>query len=68
MTILHAVFKYKLDYTKYAAIIDKFTSLTDPLRNAFDAEKFVADLQTTNKTLTPIITSTKPTNHLNNKN
>jgi serine/threonine protein kinase len=59
MTILHAVFKYKLDYAKYAAIIDKFTSLTDPLRNAFDAEKFIADLQTTNKTPT---STNQPTN------
>ena len=65
MTILHAVFKYKLDYAKYAAIIDKFTSLTDPLRNAFDAEKFIADLQTTNKTPPP---NAKLTNHPNNKN
>jgi len=65
MTILHAVFKYKLDYAKYAAIIDKFTSLTDPLRNAFDAEKFIADLKVTDEIPTPTVNLT---NHLNNKN
>jgi len=65
MTILHAVFKYKLDYATYAAIIDKFTSLTDPLRNAFDAEKFIADLKVTDEIPTPTVNLT---NHLNNKN
>jgi len=42
MTILHAVYKYKLDYTKYKPIIDKFTSLIDPVHNAFAAMDFVA--------------------------
>ena len=30
LTILHAVYKYKLDYTRYKPIIDKLTSLKSP--------------------------------------
>jgi hypothetical protein len=41
MTILHAVYKYKLQYEKYRAIILKFTSLKDPVRNAIEALSFV---------------------------
>ena len=44
MTILHAVFKYKLDYVKYKPIIDKFTSLIDPVHNAFAALEFVVSV------------------------
>jgi hypothetical protein len=43
MTILHAVYKYKLNYEKYRSIILKFTSLKEPVRNAIDALNFVTD-------------------------
>jgi serine/threonine protein kinase len=65
MTVLHAVFKYKLDYATYAPIIDKFTSLTDPVRNAFEAEKFVADLGVVDQAVAPIVNLST---HKNNKN
>ena len=37
MAMLHAVYKYDLNYAKYGPLIEKFTSLTDPVRNAFEA-------------------------------
>jgi hypothetical protein len=37
MAMLHAVYKYDLSYDKYGPLIEKFTSLTDPVRNAFEA-------------------------------
>jgi hypothetical protein len=37
MAMLHAVYKYDLSYAKYGPLIEKFTSLTDPVRNAFEA-------------------------------
>ena len=41
ITILHIVNKYKLNYIKYKRIIDKFTSLINPVKNAQDALKYV---------------------------
>ena len=40
ITILHIVNKYKLNYNKYKPIIDKFTSLINPVENAQDALKY----------------------------
>lgn len=37
MAMLHAVYKYDLNYAKYGPLIEKFTSLTNPVRNAFEA-------------------------------
>jgi hypothetical protein len=37
MTILHAIYKYDLNYLKYRPLIDKFTSLSDPVKNAIEA-------------------------------
>ena len=40
MAILHCVYKYKLDFEKYKAVIFKFTSLKNPVRNAIEAKHF----------------------------
>jgi len=39
MAMLHAVFKYDLSYAKYGPLIEKFTSLESPVKNAFEALK-----------------------------
>lgn len=41
MTILHAVYKYKLSFEKYKATILKFTSLKEPVKNAIEASAFI---------------------------
>lgn len=41
MVMIYAIHKYKLDYNKYKNIINKFTSLTHPVKNAKDALDFV---------------------------
>jgi serine/threonine protein kinase len=41
MVMIYAIHKYKLDYNKYKNIINKFTSLTHPVKNAKDAINFV---------------------------
>lgn len=43
MTILHSVYKYKLDFDKYSSIIFKFTSLKEPVKNAIEALQFVKE-------------------------
>ena len=43
MTILHSVYKYKLDFNKYRSIILKFTSLNEPVKNAIEALQFAKD-------------------------
>jgi hypothetical protein len=41
MTMLHAVFKYRLSEQIYLPIINKFTSLLDPVKNAFEAKELL---------------------------
>lgn len=41
MVMIYAIHKYNLDYNKYKNIINRFTSLTHPLKNAKDAINFV---------------------------
>lgn len=41
ITILHIINKYKLNYIKYKPIIDKFTSIINPIKNAKNALKYV---------------------------
>ena len=43
MTMLHAVYKYKLDFDKYKGLIFKFTSLKDPVKNAIEASRIVKE-------------------------
>ena len=40
IAILHLINKHNLNYNKYKPIIDKFTSLIDPVENAQDALKY----------------------------
>lgn len=40
MAILNCVYKYKLDFEKYKAVIFKFTSLKNPVKNAIEAKQF----------------------------
>ena len=44
MTLLHAVFRYNLDYTKYRHLIDRLTSITHPWRSAKEALHHVKEL------------------------
>jgi len=39
MTMLHAVYKYRLSEQTYLPIINKFTSLADPVKNALEAKE-----------------------------
>jgi serine/threonine protein kinase len=41
MTMLHAVYKYRLSAEMYLPIINKFTSLLDPVKNAIEAKEFL---------------------------
>ena len=41
MTMLHAVYKYRLSTETYMPIINKFTSLLDPVKNAIEAKEFL---------------------------
>jgi len=41
MTMLHAVYRYKLDFDLYRVPIMKFCSLKDPVRNAIEASQLI---------------------------
>jgi hypothetical protein len=41
MTMLHAVYKYRLSEDRYLPVINKFTSLLDPVKNAIEAKEFL---------------------------
>lgn len=41
MTMLHAVYKYRLSAETYIPIINKFTSLLDPVKNAIEAKEIL---------------------------
>ena len=41
MTMLHAVYKYRLPEQTYMPIINKFTSLLDPVKNAIEAKELL---------------------------
>lgn len=42
VTMLHAVHKYNLDAAKYLPIINKFTSLLEPVKNAIEAKRLLS--------------------------
>lgn len=42
MTMLHAVFKFGLEIDKFMPVIDKFTSLINPVKNAFEAKEIIS--------------------------
>ena len=48
MAMLHAVFKYDLNYDRYGPLIEKFTSLESPVKNAIEA------LHLADRTLFPV--------------
>lgn len=41
IALIYAIFKYKINITKYKVIIERFTSLVNPLKDAKDALKWV---------------------------
>lgn len=41
ISIIYAIFKYKLNPDKYKSLVDKFTSLLNPVKDAEDAIKWV---------------------------
>jgi hypothetical protein len=41
MTMLHAIFKFGLEIDRFMPLINRFTSLTNPVKNAFEAKELI---------------------------
>jgi hypothetical protein len=39
--MLHAIFKFGLEIDRFMPLINRFTSLTNPVKNAFEAKELI---------------------------
>jgi hypothetical protein len=44
IALIYAIFKYSLNINKYKVIVERFTSLVNPLKDANDALKWVKSI------------------------